>query len=312
MQQLQKLRQESKHEFLQQEEALRAALQVRADEKARNTTTISTKVIDPEGRRRRFNQSHGDRSGQTSASSRADNARGAIDRIKRQTQEARMRRNAGLRTPAHILQNRSSGVKKAPASMIVEHELQQRKQIPLQQLQQQDNVVGRQVAESGIKMMIPPRRGSALLLRQNQEPYRQDPGPRLPTSAYEHAGSTDSASREARLKSLQIGSNVLSRVDHGSSQASSIANEKGTASNSRPLIPQHSSNSPSKQKRPQTQISPGYTHATQSSPSHTSMQPSASRSPDSTSPYKAPQITSSRSKRRRQVNPLMPMKRLAR
>lgn len=285
-------------------------MQVRADEKARNTTTISTKVIDPEGRRRRFNQHHSDRSNQLSASSRADNARGAVDRIKRQTQEARMRRNTGLKTPAHILQNRSSEVKKAPASMIVEHELQQRQQVPIQRLQQEHSAVGKLTAEIGTKTMIPPRRGSALLLRKNQELRKKDPISRLPMSAYEHVGSTDLASREARLKSLQSGSKVLSRVGKGVPQASSLTNEKGSSSYL--PIPQRNSNTQSEQEPPQTQISSGQLHNTQLSPSHTSAKSSALRSPGLTSPYKAPQTASLRIKRKRQVNPLMPMKRLTR
>lgn len=285
-------------------------MQVRADEKARNTTTISTKVIDPEGRRRRFNQYHGDKSNQLSASSRADNARGAVDRIKRQTQEARMRRNAGLKTPAHILQNRSSEVKKAPASMIVEHELQQRQQVPIQKLQQEDSAVGKQTVEIGTKAMIPPRRGSALLLRKNQELHKKDPKSRLPMSTYEHGGSKDLASREARLKCLQSGSKVLSGTGKGLPQASSLTNEKGSSMYL--PIPQHNSNTQSKQKSPQTQISPGQSHNTQFSPSHALPKSSALRSPDLTSPHKAPQTASPRIKRKRQVNPLMPMKRLTR
>ena len=223
-----------------------------------------------------------------------------------------MRRNAGLGTPAHTLWSRSSEVKKAPASMIMEHQLQQRQQVPIQRLQQQDNVVGKQTGELETKMMIPPRRGSALLLRQNQELHKTDLRSRLPTSAYKHAGSTDLASREARLKSLQSGSKGSSRVHQGTPQVSPFTNEKVIASSSHRLIPQHNSSTSSKQKSPQTQISPGHTHTTECSPSHASMHLSALRFSDSASPYKAPHTTSPKLKRKRQVNPLMPMKRLTR
>ena len=289
---MQRLKQESEHEFLQQEEALRAALQVRADEKAKNTTTISTKVIDPEGRRRRVNHNHSSRFGQPSASARADNARGAIDRIKRQTQEARMRRNASLMTPTNVLQSRSSGVRKAPAGMVVEHELQQRQQMPLQRLQQQDNKPNRKVTEPGTKTMIAPRQGSVLQLRQNQEFRKQNRKPGISGTATEWADPTDLASREARLKTLKDGVKMTSPTRTASVEAN--------LDSSVLQINESKQSDYNKNKKNNAQSQ------------HSSPRLSYSISSNSVSPPEAQQMTPPKLKRKRQVNPLIPMKRTTR
>ena len=304
---MQKLKQESEHEFLQQEEALRAALQVRADEKAKNTTTISTKVVDPEGRKRRVNHNYGNRFGQPSAAARADNARGAIDRIKRQTQEARMRRNASLRTPTHMLQNRSSGVRKAPAGMIVEHELQQRQQMPLQRLQQQDHKPDKKMAEAKVKAMIPPRRGSVLQLQKSHELRKQCKQSGVSAIASERADTADLTSREERLKALKDGANVMSPAKNNSTAA-----KLGSAVEQLHKVKQNGHKSNAQEQSP-----PGSNHLSSASPPKALIPQSSSPNPlrpliSNSSPSRSQQTMVPKLKRKRQVNPLMPMKRTAR
>ncbi|KAL2358376.1 RNA polymerase II transcription factor SIII subunit A-domain-containing protein [Cryomyces antarcticus] len=117
-----KLLREDEEEQRQSEEVLRAALNIRKEEKEKNQATIIHKVIDPEKRKARpaaKSSSTALLSFGGGSRTKTNTAQGVLDRARRETQEARNARNSALAMPTHLLNVKASQVRQAPRGMVV-------------------------------------------------------------------------------------------------------------------------------------------------------------------------------------------------